>query len=1397
MSRPTQWTKQFRIVRSLVFGCGVLLLSWPLAGTAALFYDFSVVAVTGQANLASMGTGPSINDQGLVAFQGTDTAGAQGIYVGTGSTLPKNITPAFTSATRSFGIGVHINNDNKVAGSDRVSGSPPRTFVRIWDANAINTFTTVARGGAASDNFDFTLSHPTISNKLQVEDLSKVGGNGDGICTAGEPCIPLVGFIAFPTGALVPVLATPTKIPSSLTDSGKYATKTLNSPLRPMMNDGGRIVIRDGNLATNPIALYTFDLSSRTEIASNSTGGFNSVGRAPSISDNGSIIVFAGDRGKGPGIFAAIAEAGLGAPRRIVRIAGENTAPTNELGKDIGVLGKFFSSFDVDSRVGIALQQTATMRTFIVSFVATPNSACTAMQCDKGIPFSSQKGLWTARVDISTICVDATTSPVAIQSPPKGDDVRIGDKIDAGPDGICQSVAIGSDVQTIKVGDRFQYKVSEIVPVIQVNDTVRVGATSFPITDIAVQDPIALASFDAGGNPRNQTAGDHHIAFWAASNANNLIIRASHLDSDGDGLLDHWESSGMDVNQDGIVDLNLSLLGANQFEKDLFVEVDYMDCAQGGCIAPHNKHSHRPAPGSRAAVVNAFKNAPVANPNGSKGILFHLEVDEALPEINVMQVQKRGPNARDDFDDLKLGNPPIACSIDPSAGHFGKSTDRLSGNCINILSARRLVYRYAIFGHTYNDGFPGDLNSSGSTELSGNDIAITLAIDDPNGWDKLVKSTAKTWGTTFQQEWEDLEAGTFMHELGHSLGLFHGGNEEVNCKPNYLSVMQYGRQFNEAGIPTPGVPGTPVDTNGDGVKDTLLARTNRPIDYSWLTLPTLSEGVLAEGLGITGPLAGRTLFGGSSLAAIGPSSGGIDWDLNGVLTSPVASEINSPKVDCPVSANEQLTGYDDWSNLRYVFRDSLDFGDGGTRATTHLRAAEQSSKDYIDGVLGGKLDFDGDGIPNRNDNCPTEPNANQLDLDNNGIGDICDTDTPGFVLVPNVVGLSQIAAQTALTTAGLKVGLITTMSSSTVSAGNVISVSPLTGTSVAIGSSVNLLISSVPALIAVPNVVGQTQAAATTAITSAGLKLGTVTLQASTTVAAGNVISENPLAGTSVASGSSVNLIVSSGPPLVTVPNVVGQTQAAATATITGIGLKLGTVTPQASATVAAGKVISEIPAAGTSVASGSAVNIIVSSGPAVVTVPNVVGQTQVAATAAITAAGLKLGTVTSQASATVAAGNVISESPAAGTVVATGSTVHLVVSSGAAPVPAPNVVGQTQAAATASIIGVGLKLGTITQASSATVPLGNVISQSPSAGTSVANGSAVNLVVSSGPLAGDLDGDGTVTCADANIVKAAFGKKFGQPGFDARADVNKDGVVDVRDLAFVTQRLPIGTKCP
>ena len=88
-------------------------------------------------------------------------------------------------------------------------------------------------------------------------------------------------------------------------------------------------------------------------------------------------------------------------------------------------------------------------------------------------------------------------------------------------------------------------------------------------------------------------------------------------DTDGDGLWDDWETTGIDTNGDGVIDLVLP--GANPLHKDVYVEIDYMDCAvSGGDCATADTHSHRPKAPAIAAVVAAFANANVSNPDGTE-----------------------------------------------------------------------------------------------------------------------------------------------------------------------------------------------------------------------------------------------------------------------------------------------------------------------------------------------------------------------------------------------------------------------------------------------------------------------------------------------------------------------------------------------------------------------------------------------------------------------------------------------------------------------------------------------------------------------------------------------------------------------------------------------------------
>jgi autotransporter-associated beta strand protein len=204
--------------------------------------------------------------------------------------------------------------------------------------------------------------------------------------------------------------------------------------------------------------------------------------------------------------------------------------------------------------------------------------------------------------------------------------------------------------------------------------------------------------------------------------------------------------------------------------------------------------------------------------------------------------------------------------------------------------------------------------------------------------------------------------------------------------------------------------------------------------------------------------------------------------------------------------------------------------------------------------------------------------------------------------VPNVIGLTEPAAQTALTAANLVVGNVTTGHHATAPAGEVISQNPGAGASAAVGSSVDLVISLGPLMTTVPNVVGLTESAAETALTAANLVIGNVTTGHHATAPAGEVISQNPTGGASVAQGSSVDLLVSLGPVMATVPHVVGLSQASAEASITAANLVVGTISTQSHASVPAGDVISQNPTGGASVTAGSSVDLVVSLGTGSVT---------------------------------------------------------------------------------------------------------------------------------------------------------------------------------------------------
>jgi hypothetical protein len=205
----------------------------------------------------------------------------------------------------------------------------------------------------------------------------------------------------------------------------------------------------------------------------------------------------------------------------------------------------------------------------------------------------------------------------------------------------------------------------------------------------------------------------------------------SCADSDQDGLSDVWETSGIDTDCNGVVDLSLPALGANPQRKDIFMEMDYME----GGSPPH---SDAFSPAWIQTVVDSFADAPVPNPDGSTGITLHVDVDDAIPHFE---------HAGNDVDPN--------C---PGDAHFPVM------KFLHFEASRAPAFHYAISAH--NGNCAGG-NVAGLAEQPGNDILFTGAL----------YSLDPTW-----------RANMLMHELGHNLSLRHGAFGTTN-HPNYISIM--------------------------------------------------------------------------------------------------------------------------------------------------------------------------------------------------------------------------------------------------------------------------------------------------------------------------------------------------------------------------------------------------------------------------------------------------------------------------------------------------------------------------------------------------------------------------------------------------------------------------------
>jgi hypothetical protein len=355
--------------------------------------------------------------------------------------------------------------------------------------------------------------------------------------------------------------------------------------------------------------------------------------------------------------------------------------------------------------------------------------------------------------------------------------------------------------------------------------------------------------------PAESDAGEHTITFSATDSSGRVVTCSFDIevtwDRDGDGLPDFWEECGFTAANGDFVDL--PAMGADPDRKDIFVEVDYMA-------------GQMPQQQAIDMVVDAFANAPLANPDGTTGITLHVRLGN---EITFQELL--GSESASGVYDWDGSNPGVTYFHQVKLANFPPGLAQTA--------------HYCLFAHKLDFGdktVSGMSRGGEGTGFAASEFVVSLGGVGVGG----VGSVAQ-------------QAGTLMHELGHDLGLRHGGGDSINRKPNYLSVMNH--SFQMSGL------------IGGG------------FDFSCCKLPDLDENSkLDESAGLNG---------GPAIAGLGTkwfcsptdprttadANGPIDWNCNDTIdTALVKTDINADGLPAGFSGAPVLTGFNDWENIVFV-----------------------------------------------------------------------------------------------------------------------------------------------------------------------------------------------------------------------------------------------------------------------------------------------------------------------------------------------------------------------------------------------------------------------------------------------------------------------------------------------
>ncbi len=340
-----------------------------------------------------------------------------------------------------------------------------------------------------------------------------------------------------------------------------------------------------------------------------------------------------------------------------------------------------------------------------------------------------------------------------------------------------------------------------------------------------------------------------------------------------------------------------------------------------------------------------------------------------------------------------------------------------------------------------------------------------------------------------------------------------------------------------------------------------------------------------------------------------------------------------------------------------------------------------------------------------------------------------------LVSVPNLTGVDAQQASETLQELNLKVRE-QPEASEDIPVDHVIRTDPGPGTEVPTGEFVTIYVSTGPEQFGVPNLLGENVDVARNRILDQGFTSGEITYQPTEDTEENIVINQSPPGGTNADPGTPVDLVVSSGPAAVEIPDVSGQTSNQAIIELTRAGFTNITTQDEFSPDVLEGFVIETNPAAGQVVPTEATITVVVSQGPEPVAVPDLQGMSPDEAQDALSAIGLTLVVSSDTVEVALASGlvgNVAEQSPNVGTILEVGEPVTVKLGT-VRQVVVPDLEGMTieeaEAAASAAGLAIDISVDDPPVSTSDESLDGRIATQNPGAGETVDEGTIIIVVL-------------------------------------------------------------------